>query len=327
MPGFVTHYLFGVNVLRIMKKDAADAGLELVRSIDAHKTVFQLGLQGPDIFFYDLVTHMRRKNSGSLLHTCRTGDFLMHLLQAGQMPASRRERETAQAYMAGFLGHYILDTQMHPYVYYVTEYSRDDAEKNKTKDLSEHVALETDIDTCLLMRYARMLPSQFPHGSTVQFGSFERRVVVRMLYQACTAVYPEYGWSEHMLSRAIRSMQAETRLLYNPRNTKRRAAERLEQRLMGHLAISTLVPCDELLYSDDPLNLEHRTWQNPWDPSIISQASVPQLTKKAGSRYRQALRLLDRVFMEGGDKNAGARTDLKRFLGSQCYHSGLRSEM
>lgn len=55
MPGFMTHYLFGVKNLQQIRQNGECR--TLLESIDRNKTVFQLGLQGPDIFFYHLASH------------------------------------------------------------------------------------------------------------------------------------------------------------------------------------------------------------------------------------------------------------------------------
>ncbi len=73
MPGFTTHYLFGVNNIRKLRSEAACR--YLLQSIDEYKTVFQLGLQGPDIFFYHLPSQLRKIRPGSIVHTRSTGRF------------------------------------------------------------------------------------------------------------------------------------------------------------------------------------------------------------------------------------------------------------
>lgn len=325
MPGFVTHYLFGVGVLRTMEQYEQDAVPGLLECIGAHKTVFQLGLQGPDIFFYDAWSHLLKKNPGSRFHTQQTGDFLNHLIRAQELFSDEYERDIVRAYTAGFLGHYALDTQIHPYVYYLTEFNREPSEK---KNLSEHVALETDIDACLLMRYARKLPSQFPAGNTIRFDAAVRRVIAEALCYAYTAVYPQVKLSVHFLSRAVCSMQLGTRLLLsNSGNTKRRVAEWLERVVAGRLVISTIVPCDRLRYSEDPLNLEHCGWCNPWDESAASTESVIELIKKASARYRRMLRLLDGIYDADAERQAEKYerriAELGRLIGNLSYHSGL----
>ena len=69
MPGFTTHYLFGVKNLKQLEREADCQ--ELVYRIRGDQTVFQLGLQGPDIFFYHLGSQLKFVRPGSIAHTDR----------------------------------------------------------------------------------------------------------------------------------------------------------------------------------------------------------------------------------------------------------------
>ena len=77
MPGFTTHYLFGVETCHRL------GASPLRRELMENHTAFGLGLQGPDIFFYDLPSYVIYKNNiGSVAHTTDTGKFLFFLLQS-----------------------------------------------------------------------------------------------------------------------------------------------------------------------------------------------------------------------------------------------------
>lgn len=319
MPGFTTHYLFGVNNCRQLKRE--NVCQTLMQSIDRHKTVFQLGLQGPDIFFYHLASQLRKVRPGSIAHTRWTGDFLRCLIEAPKLFWREEDQQTAQAYAAGFIGHYVLDTQMHPYVYDRTGIG----DVLKKKGYADHIALETDMDAALLMRYAKCLPSEFPYGKTIAFDGKTRAVVAEILFYAYHSVFDELALTKGFFSRAIRSMQVGTRLTYNPHNYKRQAVEKAERILFGRPQISPVIPSDFAQTTDDPLNLEHREWHNPWDTQQCFHSSVPELMKKASGRYRKALHLLDCLY--AADSYEASYDDslnqLCQFLGQQSFHSGL----
>lgn len=334
MPGFTTHYLFGVRNLKQLKRSGACH--VLTQSIDSHRAVFQLGLQGPDVFFYHLASQLKPVRPGSVAHTRWTGDFLKCLMESPTLFLKEEERQAAQAYAAGFIGHYVLDTQMHPYVYARTGIG----DALKEKGYADHIGLESDIDACLLMRYAKRLPSEFPYGKTIAFGAKARSVVSDVLFYAYDSVFPELGLTRRFLSRAIRSMQIGTRLTYNPHNYKRQVLEKIERVIFGHPQISPVIPSDFGQYSEDPLNLGRQQWQNPWDPKECFHSSVPELIKKASGRYQKALRQLGCLYaadpfasFEPHDPynacNAYAGQydvlleRLCQFLGQQSFHSGL----
>lgn len=319
MPGFTTHYMFGVKNLQQLRRSISTD--TLVHSIDGHKTVFQLGLQGPDIFFYHPASSLRKLSPGSAVHRERTGDFLKCLIQAPELFWKEEECQIAQAYAAGFIGHYILDTQMHPYVYYKTGHG----ETLKEKGYANHIALETDIDTCILMRYAKCLPSQFPYGRTIAMDAHSRSVVAAALFHAYDTVFSELSLTKGYLTRAIRSMQIGTKLTYDPHDHKRKLMGKAEQLVFGRLAVSTVIPADHLEYSEDPLNLQHEQWCNPWNAEGTSTDSVLQMIKKASGRYQKAFRQLDRLYAteQFEDRYDQILDDLCQLLGQRSYHSGM----
>lgn len=323
MPGFTTHYLFGIKNMKHLQ--STDTCRTLLKSVEEHKTVFQLGLQGPDVFFYHLASQIRKIRPGSIVHTRWTGDFLKYLIESAELFWEKEKRHTAQAYAAGFIGHYVLDTQMHPYVYCLTGVG----EELKQKGYADHIALESDMDASLLMRYTGCQPSQFPYARTIAFGAKECAVVAEVLYFAYNMVFPELALSKTYLAKAIRSMQIGTRLTYNPHNYKRKIANMAEHFLFGHAVISPVIPCDRLQYTEDPLNLRHAEWYNPWNEQKRSADSVPELIKKASVRYQKILRYLDQLyetdaFCETYDRIGKQIDDL---LGHQSYHSGLDWEL
>lgn len=323
MPGFATHYLFGVQMLKFIKEETHTASA-LTESIERHKTVFQFGLQGPDFFFYHLPAQLRKNKPGTIVHTMRSAAFLKCLFCGDALFQESSSRETARAYAAGFLGHYILDTQMHPYVYYMSGYKDISHEKN----LGAHIALETDIDACLLMRYARCMPSDFPAYRAIAFDRQARDVVASVLAYAFQTVFPELHMTKRGLSHAVLSMQKILPLLQDPSGCKRPAAETVERLLFHELRLSPIIPCDDIRYCDDPLNLAHSPWHNPWDPAKASTASVPELIKKASGRYRRAFSELD-VFCHTADADTRNKrlSHLCASLQNLSYHSGLPLDM
>lgn len=319
MPGFTTHYLFGINNMRQLKR--RDECRTLVKSIQKYRTVFQLGLQGPDIFFYHPASQLRKVKPGSIVHTRWTADFLKCLAEAPELFWKQEERCIAQAYAAGFLGHYMLDVQMHPYVYAKTGMG----DELKEKGYADHIGLESDIDACLLMRYTKRLPSEFCCGRTIAFGGKIRSVVADILLYAYNTVFPELSLTKRFLSGAVRSIQLGTMVTYNPHNYKRQAAEMLEKAVFGRLAVSPVIPADHLQYTKDPLNLEHRQWKNPWDTAQSFNSSVPWIIKKASGRYQKALKILNQLYeTEVCETEHDVLADqLYQFLGQQSYHTGL----
>lgn len=107
MPALYAHDRFGAEVFRSL-----DGELEEI--ISKYYTQYQIGLQGPDIFFfYGAHTNNKVVRFGEHLHEVSAYPFFRHGVKLVQ-EKGRDSRE--YAYLLGFLCHFILDSECHPYV-------------------------------------------------------------------------------------------------------------------------------------------------------------------------------------------------------------------
>lgn len=318
MPGFTTHYLFGINTYKSLKNDS------LKKIIFDHHASFSLGLQGPDIFFYYLPSYaIHENNIGSVAHIEDTGRFLSYLIESRNLFPDKKEAEIAQAYIMGFLGHYLLDCRCHPYIYYRTHY------QGKTPEYhGSHMNLEVDIDTELLSFYKNKLPSAFRQESTILLTRLEVRTIATILYYVYSMTYPDLKITYTAMRLAIRSMQAGTRFLYDPHGKKKVITRKIEALTTGYPILSPMMASDYLHFYTDPLNVLHREWHNPWDKTLTSTESFFDLMDAAGEEYRQLLPRLYRLFLTKKHSEAEKlrlRNILKE-LGNYSYHSGLEEK-
>lgn len=126
MPANYAHHRFGKQVLPTLPAD--------VRQCIGHfRRMFDVGLHGPDIFFYyNPLMKTAVGDLGSKFHQQSGQEFFSRACTAATS-------EAAQAYLYGLLGHYCLDAACHPYI-------------QKLVDIGEakHVALESEFDRFLL---------------------------------------------------------------------------------------------------------------------------------------------------------------------------------
>lgn len=314
MPGFTTHYLFGVQTLRRLNTSP------LKKELSQNHTAFGLGLQGPDIFFYDLPSYViYRTNIGSSAHTADTGKFLFFLLQSRFLFPESKKRRIAESYIAGFIGHYLLDTTCHPYVYY-----RSKDYPGSPASLGRHIYLEADIDTALLRHYKKIQPSEFYQERTIKLSATEHYVIAKILHYCYSNVYANLCVSFSTTLRATFSMPLAIRLLHDSTGQKKALVRMGERLIPGYPLVSPLIPSDFLSFSPDPLNLAHSAWKNPWNDNEVSTASFPVLFHSASRRYAGYLKRLDGIF---SCKNKAAFPVLEgrllSDLGNKSYHSGL----
>ena len=129
MPAVYAHLTFGRQVLRSLPEGNARS------LILSNPALFEIGLQGPDIFFfYHPLTHPPVNRIGHELHEKSAQSFLSR-------PICQNADKCSLAYLLGFICHYTLDRECHTLVEYFME------ETGKG-----HSDIETDLERELMTR-------------------------------------------------------------------------------------------------------------------------------------------------------------------------------
>ncbi len=107
MPGFYAHHRFGKEVLICLREDLREVA-------EKYRVQFDIGLQGPDLFFfYKPYRKNRVVTYGHQLHKRSVLPFFEH----GLSVVERRGVDSREyAYLLGFICHFMLDSQCHSYV-------------------------------------------------------------------------------------------------------------------------------------------------------------------------------------------------------------------
>lgn len=128
MPSAYAHYRFGREVLSQLPRD-------LSRMLQRFPQLYNMGLQGPDFFFYhNPLMHTATGALASHFHSQSGKEFFENCLKTLKANPS----EGARAYLYGVLGHYCLDSVCHPFV-------KEIAGEGKIG----HMELETEFDRFL----------------------------------------------------------------------------------------------------------------------------------------------------------------------------------
>lgn len=280
MPGFVTHYLFGVDAYKRIE----NAGFRHL--IAQNHSAFALGLQGPDLFFYYAPSYfIHEKNIGNIAHEKQTNLFFKNLMEGRNLFLEDTPKLNAcDAYICGFLGHYTLDTTTHPFVYAFTNYNP--YLKKQPGYFGRHTYYETDMDNELLWVKKQQKPTEFHQNSTLQLTTVQKKAISELLAYAYTHTYPDIHVTKQMVLGAIRFIQTGTHLVNDPSGQKKVAVRFVEQKLFGHAVVSTMLPSDTYQFHADPMNYSHRTWIHPWTKEA-SRTSFIDL-------YEEAEKLLDK---------------------------------
>ena len=306
------HYLFGVHSYRKMSEDTI-----VKKAVKNNRGSYKLGLLGPDIFFYYATEVISaRKNIGSLMHTTKTDAFLKNMINYVDLHKGRA-KEIGISYLCGFLSHYVVDCICHPYVYWMTDYLH-----KEINYLEKHFRFESDMDITLLDMYKHTTPYKFMKNSTFYLNEAETAVVCDMLYYAIRSTYHDSRITRPGIQMAIYSLYKEQRMIRLASEKANRVVSNISKALGNQRYLASFIPSPSEMRFEDPLNLKHKKWHNPWDVAKYSTDSVPEMLGKADRRFSLMMFLLDNYLSPDMNKVAAYRS-LMAFIGCKSYHSGL----
>lgn len=210
MPSHYAHYRFGANVIGLLPPEGQ-------RSVRLFRRLYDVGLHGPDIFFYhNILLKDKVVALGKSSHGLTGEDFFTPVCKHLRLVPN----EAAMAYLWGVLTHYCLDSTLHPLVL-----------EHTASGKIGHVELETEFDRFLLQLDGK------PHPNT-----FDCSPHIKLTDGECATVAEFYGdVSPLAVSTSVKAMAACIHLLAMPNGNLRRHAEKavggkLRQHIMGRTA-------------------------------------------------------------------------------------------
>lgn len=162
MPAIYAHYRFGARMLEIMPGD-------IRRKVKRYRRLYDVGLHGPDIFFYYLSLGSKTGNLGSRIHQMTGKEFFGRVcrnLRLEPVPG-------AEAYLYGALAHYALDSVCHPFVW-----------EQDNIGTAKHIEIETEFDRFLLETDGKIPPERQDLSKHLKLSRAECGVVARFYPEA-----------------------------------------------------------------------------------------------------------------------------------------------
>lgn len=272
MADFVTHYLFGEQVLSAFP---AAVQLAAVR----RPAVFNWGLMGPDPLFYQGLAFGRPLHKyGNMMHEQKTDALFFAFARAvNRMTGTRRA--VAEAYFYGFLCHYALDSAIHPYVYCR---QAEAMEANPSAHASAvHCQIESDIDYALYELEYHAPVTDFNPDKYFTLEPDELAVMAVLLQYILAAVYGVKA-DTPVLRSAFREMLTAQNFLYSRSVLAYRGLQRAETMLGKGTLLTSHMKIEPPSW--DCLNLDCAPWHNLSKPHEIRTESVPALIDGAIQR-------------------------------------------
>ena len=328
MPGYITHYLFANQVL--LHPSLKDDYGRFFQTLSSYRRVFNLGAQGPDLFFYHLGSNLNpKKKLGSIMHKQKTDDYFKTCLDYLSSLKDEQELKVFTSYFAGLLCHYTLDCTTHPFIYAHTGYTV--GQSGGLTYLATHCQYESNIDHILLQKVCHCLPSEFNTSKCIRIRPEDAKSLANSLSETITATYfnnkSSYATPSFM-RHAIVSIPTKVRFLQDRGGPKRKIIELLEQKTVKAPVLSCLFTVDHVTNPKAILNMEHTSWKNPWNLDQTFDSSFIELYKIALKEAEQRLEKLAAFYntlpivSTKLGENENRKQQLLACLNNYSYNSG-----
>jgi len=281
MPALITHYLCGNEMLKLI-----DEGY-VKDTILNHRNVFNLGTQGPDIFFYYGAWPWAKNEGieklGNRMHEKKTGEYILEALKYAAL-SDEVSKSILTAYMCGYLCHYVLDCYTHPYIFYKTGFVRR-GEEYTSKYTCCHRMFETALDVLMLRHELGKKPSEFNASEKIKVSKQAAYVIGEMYSYVLDKVYA-VDISAELVCRTIADIVGIAAALRDITGIKKKLLSRLEKNLGKLPMFSSMIMPLEIKDGLDYLNDSHSAWYLPWDNTRDMTSSFIENYKDAAAESK-----------------------------------------
>lgn len=262
MPDIITHMLFGCDTLDELEKSSWK------NTINNNKNLFLLGCQGPDIFFYnDFLPWIKNKRGpkiGDLMHIEKTGDFFVKGTKyIKDNWDNKKDIELLFVYLVGFMCHFALDRNAHPFIFYFTgEYDKDRAETHKYK--GNHKKLEQAIDVILLSEKRSLEAYKYPVHKKIDVGNSLPNIVINFYNYIFKDLF-NFEIKGEVANDSYRDTKKVFRVLFDPMRYKKRLLAFLDLFVKDKVVYKDMVYPRKIDNSLDYMNNNRLKWVHPCD--------------------------------------------------------------
>lgn len=246
MADFWTHYYCGKKLINANK------------NLINNEKIFYLGCQGPDIFFYKkFAVHTTPKNLGELIHENKINEVFKEIF----IYLKNKPSEQLKNYVFGWILHYVLDKNIHPYINQNSEWS--------------HKRLEANIDTYIIDKYLKK--TIFEMSSKEILAVTEEHNIIICLYQRIAKNVFDMSLSKKDYIKSINNFSIFHRV-FNQKNNIKRSLILLIGKLIGkNLSIFFYHGPGEIKLPKDIIEVDLIIEKSTVEASIIIQELIKYL--------------------------------------------------
>ena len=314
MPATVVHAYFAQDLNDILPKEIKNK-LE----VDRLKT---FGQSTDSLMFYNLFSILPGKKIRDFqkyFHTNKTQEFFINLINYIK-ENDYTEDIDVNSFLVGAICHYVLDSTVHPYIYYKTGYFNKN-DKSTYKYNNVHTFMETFLDNDMIKRRESINPYKF----NISKFSFDTSKFSNELNDTIKYTFKETFDVDNMdkiYYKSLKQMRNSIFIFRQDRYGIKKFFYKLadtftSKRVFRFEAISYHYPLND---RHNFLNENHKLWRNPCDYSLTSEESFLDL-------YLKALKLAKVMICASFDYINGKDIELEEVLINKSYITGLDCEL
>jgi len=318
MPAILTHYIAGKTVLE-------NSSPQIREIIKQSEQLYNLGAQGPDIFFYYLpgLARKRSRGIGPQMHKNDLALFIAKMAKAAKSlkmtgGSSPPPHHIIFSYTAGIIMHYVVDINSHPYVYARTFNST----ASKIKNSTNHHKFETSLDTIMLKMHNGKKPADYKLWELINAKKCHRVLVSAVASSAIQAVYNR-PLSCTDVQKAMSYMVKFMKYLQSNKGRRKKLAAFVESATIRHTLHSSIIHDQEITDGIDYLNNDKKPWCPPWETanSVDSFMDRFNLAVEEGQQLIQDLYAY--VYEDSSLENLRAKLGNRSLLTGMPCESGI----
>lgn len=314
MPATAVHAYFAQDLNDILPKEIKNK-----LDVDRLKT---FGQSTDSLMFYNLFSILPGKKIRDFqkyFHTNKTQDFFVNLINYIK-ENDYTEDIDVNSFLVGTICHYVLDSTVHPYIYYKTGYFNKN-DKSTYKYNNVHTFMETFLDNDMIKRRESINPYKF----NISKFSFDTSKFSNELNDTIKYTFKETFDVDNMdkiYYKSLKQMRNSIFIFRQDRYGIKKFFYKLadtftSKRVFRFEAISYHYPLND---RHNFLNENHKLWRNPCDYSLTSEESFLDL-------YLRALKLAKVMICASFDYINGKDIELEKVFINKSYITGLDCEL
>ena len=314
MPATIAHAYFSKDVFDILPNN-------LKNKIDCSR-IKMFGQSVDSLMFYNLISVLPGKkirDFQAYFHKNKSQEYFVNLINYIKDNNLYNDMDVC-SYLAGFICHYVLDSNIHPYIVYKTGIF-DKKQKNTYKYNHVHTFMETFIDNDMVKRREKINPYKF----RLDKFCFDLRNFSDSLNKVIDNSF-EKTFNIHNMSKIYyKSLKQMKNYLYflrrDPSGIKKNIYKTIDtftaKNFFRFESISYYYPLED---KHDYLNSKHKLWRNPTTYNMTSTESFVDL-------YLKSIKLAKVLICASFDYIDGKNIELEKLFLNNSYVTGLDCEL